>query len=109
MSSFKKNKVGVKSEIQSLSKKQVSPENKEFYCSCSLSFYELFCLWFLCFCRAGDQHYQWLTWVQISDTTWITELATESIVLLTSTLTQHLLDLGAEEFREWMKLVISVL
>lgn len=45
----------------------------------------------------------------VSDTTWITELAAESIVLLNSTLTQHVPDLGAEEFREWMKLVISVL
>lgn len=64
----------------------------------------------LCFCKAGDQCYQWLMWVQmVSDTTWITELAAESIVLLNSTLTQHLPDLGAEEFREWMKLEISVL
>lgn len=61
----------------------------------------------LCFCKASTQCYRWLTWVQmVSDTIWMTELAAESIVLLTSTLTQHLLDLGAEEFREWMKLVI---
>lgn len=42
----------------------------------------------LCFCKASDQCYQWLMWVQmVSDTTWIMELAEESIVLLTSTLT----------------------